>query len=140
MFRRLAAQIDKLRRFNNWHMLARLELQVRISSALSRAAATASLRLVDPLRPLTWELNGFSQHGEDGIIDYLCGHVTTPKISSFSKSARRTAFRTAPRTAFRTAPLGWRLPKGTPACGWKVTRSFARELEWHLRERSGTFT
>jgi hypothetical protein len=89
MFRRLAAQIDKLRRFKNWHemMFARLELQVRISSALSRAAATASLRLIDPLRPLTWEFNGFSQHGEDGILDYLCGHVTTPNRFFFEIGA-----------------------------------------------------
>ena len=85
MFRRLAAQIDKLRRFNT--MFAKLELQVRISSALSRAAATAPLRLIDPLRPLTWEFNGFSEHGEDGIIDYLCSQITTPNRFFFEIGA-----------------------------------------------------
>jgi len=99
MFRRLAAQIDKLRRFNT--MFAKLELQVRISSALSRAAATAPLRLIDPLRPLTWEFNGFSEHGEDGIIDYLCSQITTPNRFFFEIGAVE---------AFRTSPLGWRLP------------------------------
>jgi hypothetical protein len=43
----------------------------RLSFAMSRAAASAPLRVLDPAQPGTWEFSGFSQHGEDGIIDYL---------------------------------------------------------------------
>ena len=43
----------------------------RINVAMSRAAATAPLRQIDPTIPGSWEFCGFSQHGEDGIIDYL---------------------------------------------------------------------
>jgi len=43
----------------------------RLSFAMSRAAASAPLRELDPTRPSTWEFAAFSQHGEDGIIDYL---------------------------------------------------------------------
>src|SRR4029079_4576029 len=50
----------------------------RIALALARAAATSSLRRIDPATPSTWEFSGFSQHGEDGILDYLCGHLRQP--------------------------------------------------------------
>jgi hypothetical protein len=43
----------------------------RLNFSMSRAAATAGLRQLDPALPATWEFSGFSQHGEDGIIDYL---------------------------------------------------------------------
>jgi hypothetical protein len=60
------------------HMLRtpeRLEIQARVAAAYARAAATAATRDVDPTRPLSWEFSGFSQHGEDGIIDYLCSRM-----------------------------------------------------------------
>lgn len=60
------------------HMLRtpeRLEIQARVSAAYARAAATAAAREVDQTRPLSWEFSGFSQHGEDGIIDYLCSRM-----------------------------------------------------------------
>lgn len=50
----------------------------RIAISLSRAAATAPLRKIDPQNPLSWEFSGFSQHGEDGIIDYLIGVIKDP--------------------------------------------------------------
>jgi hypothetical protein len=50
----------------------------RIALAFGRAAATSALRQIDPSRPSTWEFTGFSQNGEDGIIDYLCGRLLTP--------------------------------------------------------------
>ena len=40
--------------------------------------ATIQLRVLDPDRPLTWEFAGFSQHGEDGIVDYLSSQVLAP--------------------------------------------------------------
>jgi len=46
-------------------------MDARISLAFSRAAVTATARAVDTNDPLSWEFSGFSQHGEDGIIDYL---------------------------------------------------------------------
>jgi hypothetical protein len=50
----------------------------RIAIALARAAATSGLRQIDPATPSTWEFSGFSQNGEDGILDYLCGHLLRP--------------------------------------------------------------
>jgi hypothetical protein len=50
----------------------------RIAIALARAAATSALRQIDPATPSTWEFSGFSQNGEDGIIDYLCGRLLRP--------------------------------------------------------------
>jgi hypothetical protein len=56
-------------------LYARLETQSRIALALARAAATSGCRTIDPKDPETWQFSGFSQNGEDGIIDYLCAHV-----------------------------------------------------------------
>jgi hypothetical protein len=50
----------------------------RVAMAFARAAATSSLRTIDPTRPSTWEFSGFSQNGEDGIIDYLCSRLLRP--------------------------------------------------------------
>ena len=47
----------------------------RVNSALSRAAVTSALRRIDPTTPSTWEFSGFSQNGEDGILDYLSRHL-----------------------------------------------------------------
>ncbi len=47
----------------------------RIQLALARAAATAGLRKIDPTAPWTWEFSGFSQNGEDGIIDFLISQL-----------------------------------------------------------------
>ena len=46
-----------------------------LAIALTRAAATAPLRNIDPKRPDTWEFRAFSQHGEDGILDYLTSRL-----------------------------------------------------------------
>ena len=35
------------------------------------------LRKIDPIDPRSWEFSGFSQNGEDGIIDYLLAHLET---------------------------------------------------------------
>ncbi|MES2825638.1 MAG: hypothetical protein V4732_18705 [Pseudomonadota bacterium] len=43
----------------------------RIGLALSKAAATINNRQIDLTRPFTWEFSGFSQNGEDGIIEVL---------------------------------------------------------------------
>jgi hypothetical protein len=43
----------------------------RYNLAMTRAGAGAILRRIVPQVPTTWEFRGFSQHGEDGIIDYL---------------------------------------------------------------------
>ncbi len=58
--------------------LERLHDEARIGTALSRAAATAAARTIDPLKPSTWEFSGFSQHGEDGITDYLVARLLAP--------------------------------------------------------------
>lgn len=43
----------------------------RINIALSRGAAMMHARSIDLKRPSTWEFSGFSQNGEDGILDVL---------------------------------------------------------------------
>ena len=50
----------------------------RINLALARGAATSSLRIIDPVNPASWEFSGFSQNGEDGIIEYLAGKIGNP--------------------------------------------------------------
>jgi hypothetical protein len=56
----------------------RFRTHPRIAIAMGRAAATSALRQIDPARPSTWEFVGFSQNGEDGIIDYLCERLVKP--------------------------------------------------------------
>jgi hypothetical protein len=53
----------------------RLKVEAKIATAFSRAAATAAARQIDPGNPRTWEFSGFSQFGEDGVIDYLCSKL-----------------------------------------------------------------
>jgi len=48
---------------------------IQINQSISRASA-GNVRILDSARPLTWEFSGFSQNGEDGIIDYLCSKLT----------------------------------------------------------------
>jgi hypothetical protein len=84
--------VDKLRRLAGTingldSTVTRIELQARINSSFSRAAATACLRSIDPLKPSTWEFSGFSQHGEDGVIDYLCAHMIAPNRFFFEIGA-----------------------------------------------------
>jgi len=43
----------------------------RINIALSKGTAMMNARRVDPTQPETWEFSGFSQNGEDGILDVL---------------------------------------------------------------------
>lgn len=50
----------------------------KIAARFARAAATAAARRFSYTSPLSWEFGGFSQHGEDGIIDTLCGLVSNP--------------------------------------------------------------
>ena len=46
--------------------------------ALSRGTATSALRQIDSTSPNSWEFSGFSQNGEDGIIDFLTRKVLRP--------------------------------------------------------------
>lgn len=58
--------------------LRRLQARPRIAMALARAAATSTTRLLDATNPLSWEFCGFSQNGEDGILDYLSRRLVAP--------------------------------------------------------------
>ena len=51
----------------------------RIQLGLSRAAATAPIRQIDPINPDTWEFSAFSAAGEDGIIDFLARQIREPE-------------------------------------------------------------
>lgn len=43
----------------------------QIAIALSKGGAMMSARQIDLTRPETWEFSGFSQNGEDGVLDVL---------------------------------------------------------------------
>ncbi|HKU19334.1 MAG TPA: hypothetical protein VJP80_08840 [Candidatus Saccharimonadales bacterium] len=47
----------------------------RIAIALAKGNASRAARRVDLRRPSTWEFSGFSQNGEDGIIDVLLSQL-----------------------------------------------------------------
>lgn len=47
----------------------------RMNIALARGGALGNARQVDLCRPDTWEFSGFSQNGEDGIIEILLRHA-----------------------------------------------------------------
>jgi len=49
----------------------------RIGIALSRGALMKQARTIDLTRPFTWEFSGFSQNGEDGILDVLRSRLTS---------------------------------------------------------------
>lgn len=66
MFKKITNYLHQMRSFQ------------RINMALSRGAATSSLRSIDMSKPSTWEFSGFSQNGEDGIIDVLSQHIKNP--------------------------------------------------------------
>lgn len=48
----------------------------RISIALAKGAAMMHARSVDLAQPASWEFSGFSQNGEDGILDVLRRQLT----------------------------------------------------------------
>jgi hypothetical protein len=78
MFRHLAKALRNRTLVLSMGTLARMDAGARIGTAFARAAATAPLRAIDPREPRTWEFGAFSQHGEDGIIDYLCSQLLEP--------------------------------------------------------------
>lgn len=49
----------------------------KISIALSKGAAMMPARNIDLTQPATWEFSGFSQNGEDGIIDVLRSQLSS---------------------------------------------------------------
>lgn len=49
-----------------------------INLSLSRGAASSALRVVEKNDPASWEFSGFSQNGEDGILDFLTRAVRQP--------------------------------------------------------------
>lgn len=55
-----------------------LQHRQRINIALSKGGATMNARRLDLSRPGSWEFSGFSQNGEDGIIDVLRGQLLAP--------------------------------------------------------------
>lgn len=65
-----------LRKVSNY--LHQMRSFQRINMALSRGAATSALRAIDLRDPDTWEFSGFSQSGEDGVIDVLSRHIKRP--------------------------------------------------------------
>lgn len=65
-----------INRIKQWIVRAR-SLQ-KINYSLARGGASSALRTIDNCKPASWEFSGFSQNGEDGIIDVLLRHVRNP--------------------------------------------------------------
>ena len=59
--------------FRNY--LVDLRDRQRIAAALGRGGAMMNARKIDLTAPSTWEFSGFSQNGEDGILDVLRGQL-----------------------------------------------------------------
>src|SRR4051812_34855549 len=53
------------------HFLWDLRDRQRIAIALAKGGAMMQARTIDLRKPATWEFSGFSQNGEDGILDVL---------------------------------------------------------------------
>lgn len=68
-------------------MIAPIHAQSRSAASCARGAAGACVRTLRPNLPQTWEFGGFSQHGEDGIIDYLCCQIVNPTRTFFEIGA-----------------------------------------------------
>lgn len=49
-----------------------------MNASLARGNAGVSGRMVNVTDPRTWEFSGFSQNGEDGVIDVLVRHISNP--------------------------------------------------------------
>lgn len=62
------------KRFINYLMDLRDRQQMSI--ALSKGSVMRQARKIDLTQPLTWEFSGFSQNGEDGILDVLRNQLT----------------------------------------------------------------
>ena len=58
--------------------LKTLRSMQRVRLALARGGATSSLKILDLTNPVSWEFSGFSQNGEDGIIDDLTRQINNP--------------------------------------------------------------
>ncbi len=58
--------------------LKALRSMQRVNMALARGGATSALRALDFTDPVSWEFSGFSQNGEDGIIDVLVRRISHP--------------------------------------------------------------
>lgn len=64
-----------IRKFYNY--LHDLRALVRINIATSKGAIAKNKRVIKTFDPNSWEFSGFSQNGEDGIIDFLVSHLST---------------------------------------------------------------
>lgn len=58
--------------------LRRLQMLNKVNVRLARGAAGAAARDLDAAAPRSWEFSGFSQNGEDGIIDFLTRKILRP--------------------------------------------------------------
>ena len=53
-------------------------LNTQLNLAISRSAVIPVRKVIDSTDPRTWECSGFSQNGEDGIIEYLISGLNNP--------------------------------------------------------------
>lgn len=63
--------------------LFNLRDRIRINTALTKGSIGILKRKIDLKNPSSWEFSGFSQNGEDGIIDVLCDQINVKKNKYF---------------------------------------------------------
>ena len=93
---------------------ARFELEARFAKAFARAAATAATRNITPHDPRSWEFAGFSQHGEDGILDVLCAHLDS-KVRFFVEIGAADGFENCSAWLAFAHAFGGVMVEGDPA-------------------------
>ncbi len=127
----------------------------RVNMALSRAQS-GNYRNLCAKTPTSWEFCGFSQNGEDGIIDYLCQKIINPnryfvEIGAADGLENNTAWLAiarkfsglmiegSPQLAARAAANENARLRQCPACGSEVGERRCRptwvRLSWESRQR-----
>lgn len=85
-------------------MLGKLKILFRflfvlreLNLSYSKGALSASVRMIDSAKPITWQFTAFSSNGEDGIVDYLTQKLLNSnrrfvEIGSSNGLANNTAY------------------------------------------------
>lgn len=128
-WRYLSVARDQYRQVRN--QTAQSHSWARISLSLSRGCASAAARRIDPLNPTTWEFSGFSQNGEDGIIEYLLSQLRTTN-RYFVEIGASNGFENNSSWLAMTKRFSGLMIEGNPALSRQCKEVFT-SLNWGLQ-------